>query len=415
MIMKKYLFSFLLALLIALPGAAQTLQGVVMLNDTTPCAYATVFVPSISRGVAANELGQYTLDELPAGTLQVEYACMGQQTVRRELTLAKGETLVNNETLSEKLLLLPPSIVTPDGESPAHYVLRHVWDKADENRNRIDTWQAEVKYDFGMNDIEMIIKVIPKKYITIIKMAAAVVGYRKIFNLLLDHPSLKAKVSLLRTYAKGKAKDSEQKVLYSSETLTADEQKTLSNNKLLIEPNLFDEIYDDYELYGRKGEARDKFQLSGSYDQDGKTIDVLEYVTTRTSERKKVNEQGDTVVVKRTYTTTTTLHVVEDVWGILKIEKRGDGEHSLSECRDLGGGIYMPISSSNHIKHPIMKAEEIPAKIEEYEKRSKDDLSKTERKMGEGFIEQLKKHQGRDVCFEVHFNYDIKYRYFTVK
>ena len=69
MIMKKYLFSFLLALLIALPGAAQTLQGVVMLNDTTPCAYATVFVPSISRGVAANELGQYTLDELPAGTL----------------------------------------------------------------------------------------------------------------------------------------------------------------------------------------------------------------------------------------------------------------------------------------------------------------------------------------------------------
>ncbi len=415
MIMKKYLFSFLLALLIALPGAAQTLQGVVMLNDTTPCAYATVFVPSISRGVAANELGQYTLDELPAGTLQVEYACMGQQTVRRELTLAKGETLVNNETLSEKLLLLPPSIVTPDGENPAHYVLRHVWDQADLNRKRIDTWQAEVKYDFGLNDIEMIIKVIPKKYITIIKMAAAVAGYRKIFNLLLDHPSLKAKVSLLRTYAKGKAKDSEQKVLYSSETLTADEQKTLSNNKLLIEPNLFDEIYDDYELYGRKGEARDKFQLSGSYELDGKTIDVLEYVTTRTSEREKVNEQGDTIKVKRTYTTTTTLHIVEDVWGILKIEKRGNSEHSLSECRDLGGGIYMPISSSNHIKHPIMKAEEIPAKIEEYEKRSKDDLSKTERKMVEGFIEQLKHHQGRDVCFEVHFNYDIKYRYFTVK
>ena len=404
-----------MAMSIAVSGAAQTLQGAVMLNDTTPCAYATVFVPSISRGVAANELGQYTLDELPAGTLQVEYACMGQQTVRREFTLAKGETLVNYETLSEKLLLLPPSIVTPDGESPAHYVLRHVWDQADKNRKRIDTWQAEVKYDFGLNDIEMIIRIIPKKYLTIFKMAAAVAGYRKIFSLLLNHPSLKAKVSLLRTYAKGKAKDTEQKVLYCSETLTADEQKTLCSNKLLIEPNLFDEIYSDTELWGRKGEARDKFQLSGSYELDGKTIDVLEYVTTRTSERKKVNEQGDTIMVKRTYTTTTTLHVVEDVWGVLKIEKRGDGEHSLSECRDLGGGIYMPISSSNHIKMPVMKAEEIPAKIEEVEKKGTDDMSKTERKIVEGFIEQLKQHQGRDVCFELHFNYDIKYRYFTVK
>jgi len=195
--MKNILISFLLVALSALPSVAQTLQGVILLNDSTPCPYATVYVASANRGIAANEKGEYMLDELPAGNLKVEYSCMGQQTVRRELTLAKGETMVNNETLSEKLLLLPPSIVTPAGENPAHYVLRHVWDQADLNRKRIDTWQAEVKYDFGMNDIEMIIKVIPKKYITIIKMAAAVVGYRKIFNLLLDHPSLKAKVSLL--------------------------------------------------------------------------------------------------------------------------------------------------------------------------------------------------------------------------
>ncbi len=413
--MKNILISFLLVALSALPSVAQTLQGVILLNDSTPCPYATVYVASANRGIAANEKGEYMLDELPAGNLKVEYSCMGQQTVRRELELSKGQTTIHNEMLAEKLMLLPPSIVTPDGEDPAHYVLRHVWDQADKNRKRIDTWQARVKYDFSMQDVDLFIKVIPKKYLRIMKMAAAVVGYRKIFNLFLDHPALKAKVSLLRTYAKGKVKDSEQKVLYSSDQLTADEQKTLSNNKLLVEPNLFDEIYDDSSDWGRKGENRDKFKLTGSYEQDGQTIDVLEYVSTTTREVNKVNEQGDTIKVKKTRVTTTTVHVVEEVWGILKVEKRSDRAHSLSECRDLEGGIYMPISSSNHISVPLMKAEEIPAKIAEAEKLDMSEYSKLERQVSEAFIEQLKQHQGRDICLDLSFNYDIDYRYFKLK
>ena len=103
--------------------------------------------------------------------------------------------------------------------------------------------------------------------------------------------TLKAKVSLVRTYAKEKITDSEQQITECSEPLTADEQKTLYSNKLLIEPNIFDEVYDDYEDWGRHGSARDKFQLVGSYEQDGKMIDVLEYIETRTTEREKVNEQ----------------------------------------------------------------------------------------------------------------------------
>ena len=162
--MKNLLISFLLIALSALPSVAQTLQGVILLNDSTPCPYATVYIASANRGIAANEKGEYMLDELPAGNLKVEYSCMGQQTVRRELTLTKGETLVHNEALTEKLMLLPPAIVTPDGESPAHYVLRHVWDKAKENKKRIDLWQAAVKYDAGMNDMDLLFKIIPKKY-----------------------------------------------------------------------------------------------------------------------------------------------------------------------------------------------------------------------------------------------------------
>ncbi len=415
--MKNILISFLLVALSTLPSVAQTLQGVVMLNDSTPCPYATVYVASANRGIAANEKGEYMLDELPAGNLKVEYSCMGQQTVRRELTLVKGETLVHNEALSEKLMLLPPAIVTPDGETPAHYVLRHVWDKADENRNRIDSWQAAVKYDASMNDMDLIFNIIPKKYMILLKSALALGGYKKIFNLALDHPSLKAKVSLVRTYAKGKITDSEQKITECNENLTADEQKTLYSNKLLIEPNIFDEVYGEYEDWGRHGSARDKFQLVGSYEQDDKMIDVLEYIETRTTEREKVNEQGEKVKEKRTRRTVSRLHVVEDDWGILKTEKKGEHIQEGTECRDLGGGIYMPISSSSRLTLPTVPADSLPNMIAGVEKKLKDPkgFNKTEQKMLERFIKQLKEHEGRDIRMELFFAYDIKYRYFKLK
>ena len=415
--MKNILISFLLVALSTLPSVAQTLQGVVMLNGSTPCPYATVYVASANRGIAANEKGEYMLDELPAGNLKVEYSCMGQQTVRRELTLVKGETLVHNEALSEKLMLLPPAIVTPDGETPAHYVLRHVWDKADENRNRIDSWQAAVKYDASMNDMDLIFNIIPKKYMILLKSALALGGYKKIFNLALDHPSLKAKVSLVRTYAKGKITDSEQKITECNENLTADEQKTLYSNKLLIEPNIFDEVYGEYEDWGRHGSARDKFQLVGSYEQDDKMIDVLEYIETRTTEREKVNEQGEKVKEKRTRRTVSRLHVVEDDWGILKTEKKGEHIQEGTECRDLGGGIYMPISSSSRLTLPTVPADSLPNMIAGVEKKLKDPkgFNKTEQKMLERFIKQLKEHEGRDIRMELFFAYDIKYRYFKLK
>ena len=412
--MRILFITLFLAVQTVLPSVAQTLKGVVSLNDSTPCAYATVFIPSINRGIAANEKGEYTLDELPAGKLKVEYSCMGQQTVRRELTLVKGETLVNNEMLSEKLMLLPPSIVTVDGESPAHYVLRHVWDKADENRKRIDTWQAEVKYDLGLNDIDLIVNAIPKKYIFLMKTAATVAGYRRIVSLVLDHPALKAKVSMLRTYQKGKVKNVEQKVI-SNEPLSSGEQKTLCENKMLIDSNLFDEVYDPDASWGRKGSNRDKFELVGTYELDGKTIDVLEYVRTSTREEKKVNEAGDTIKTKKIVNTTMKLHVVEDVWGVLKYEQQNDLSHYLNECRDMGGGIYMPISSSVHLSMPLYSKEEIPKEIERLEKEDRSDWSKAQKHATDAMIKQLKQHQDRDVCFEISFGYDIKYHYFKVK
>jgi len=415
--MKKFFSLIFLSFLFTLPSVAQVLQGRVLLNDSTPCAYATVYLPSINRGTATNAEGEYVLEDLPVGTLQVEYSCIGQQTSKREIKIATGETTTCNEILSEKVTLLPPSIVTVDGESPAHYVLRHVWEQSEVNRKRIDTWQADVKYDLGMNDMGIFFNVFPKKYMVLIKTMMALAGYRKFFNLVLDHPSLKAKVSLVRTFANGKAKDSEQRVIYSSEELTESEQKTLYKNKLLLSEDFFDEVYESDADWGSKGDLRNKFELVGSYEQDGKVIDVLEYINTRTREVEKVNDNGETVKEKKTVTTTNRVHVVEEDWGILKAEKSNDLFRISIECRDLGGGIYMPISSSNRIEFPKISTDSIPGHIETIEKKLQEDqgLSKTEKKIGEKLIQELKAHQGRDIRFEIYFTYDIKYRYFKLK
>ncbi len=414
--MKRLLSIFSLLFLITLPSEAQTLKGRVMLNDSTPCPYATVFVPSINRGTAANDQGDYVLDDLPIGSLQVEYSCMGQQTSKREFKIVAGETITNNEVLSEKISLLPPSIVTVNGESPAHYVLRHVWEQSEVNRKRINTWQAEVKYALGMNELDLFFNLIPKKYMFLIKSMMTLAGYRKILNLVLDHPSLKAKVSLVRTFAKGKAKDTEQMVTYSSDQLTESEKKTLYKNKLLIEEDLFDEVYANDVDWGSKGELRDKFELVGSYEQDGKVIDVLEYINTSSREVETVNENGETVKEKKSVSTTNRVYVVEDDWGILKAERNNSFIRSSIECRDLGGGIYMPISSSNRIEFPKIPADSIPTYIKIVEKsmQEKESLSKTERNLFEKLIQELKAHQGRDIRFELYFTYDIKYRYFKL-
>ena len=77
----------------------------------------------------------------------------------------------------------------------------------------------------------------------------------------------------------------------------------------------------------------------------------------------------------------------------------------------------MPISSSSRLTLPTVPADSLPKKIAEVEKKLKDPngYNKTERKMAEKLIKQLKEHEGRDIRMELFFAYDIKYRYFRLK
>ncbi len=67
---KQTLLILLATLLACLTGAttlrAQTLEGQVVLGETGPAAYATIYVPSTGMGTVTDQDGRYLLD-VPRG------------------------------------------------------------------------------------------------------------------------------------------------------------------------------------------------------------------------------------------------------------------------------------------------------------------------------------------------------------
>lgn len=81
---------------------AQSLEGCVMLNDSTPAAYATIYVPALGLGTITDQDGRYLLDEIPLGTHSVEYSYLGYRTARRDLIIDKAGRMAHDERLEEQ-------------------------------------------------------------------------------------------------------------------------------------------------------------------------------------------------------------------------------------------------------------------------------------------------------------------------
>jgi hypothetical protein len=89
--------------------------------------------------------------------------------------------------------------------------------------------------------------------------------------------------------------------------------------------------------------------------------------------------------------------------------------NSLRECRDLGGGIYMPISASRKTELRTIKAEEIPDIIKKAEERDTSKFSKSEMRIYKALLEEMRKHQGRDIEININLSYSIRYNRFEYK
>ena len=109
--MKHFVTAFLVVLL-TLPAMAQTtfsIRGRVLdkvSGETLPGA--SVAVPTLATGTAADSVGHYRLN-LPAGRVQLVVTSIGYRTITRDLNLTKSQRLSfdleeNNQELGEVLV-----------------------------------------------------------------------------------------------------------------------------------------------------------------------------------------------------------------------------------------------------------------------------------------------------------------------
>ncbi|MGI4865915.1 MAG: TonB-dependent receptor [Janthinobacterium lividum] len=96
----------LILFLLFLPAIAraQALQGQVRDQAGQPVPYASVVVPLLHQGTTADETGNFTLSNLPAGRQQLEISAVGYATARPTVTLPTGKPLLVRLLAAEKSL-----------------------------------------------------------------------------------------------------------------------------------------------------------------------------------------------------------------------------------------------------------------------------------------------------------------------
>ena len=80
-----------------------------------PLASVQVSIPGTGIGVLTDEQGRFTLERVPAGTVEVRAESLGYETVTQSVTLAPGQTVTVEFLLSVTALSLDEMIVTVTG------------------------------------------------------------------------------------------------------------------------------------------------------------------------------------------------------------------------------------------------------------------------------------------------------------
>src|SRR5688572_3172911 len=106
-------WAMLLALLVVPSLAAQQVTGrVTDQRSGQPLAAVQVFIAGSGIGALTQQNGRYLLLNIPAGTHTLSAQRIGYGTVTQQITVAAGQTVVQDFTMSEEALALDEFVVT---------------------------------------------------------------------------------------------------------------------------------------------------------------------------------------------------------------------------------------------------------------------------------------------------------------
>jgi len=328
--MKKKLATCLTLVLLTLTTAVTSaqqltqLQGRVWLNDTLPAAYATLYLPQYGIGTVTDDQGNYWMDNIPVGpSVTLEYAFLGYKTAQVKLALTQpNHKYAHDQRLEEQIIALSEVYLTPNGEDPVTYICRKVTEQSKENRKRLTDYTAVVDAYAIARDMDLLPKLLPGLIWKPLRATVRAERRGAMLDYITEHESIDVHYTYTQTKSNGKLQTSKPNIVSAKPAIPAKAQEQLDKYD-----DLFNMLYEENLKFKAKSAVKDGWKLKGIVEEQGRDVDVL----TRT-------------VVKDKEKTEYTLYVIEDLWTILRYEEKSGGGLERYECRDIGGGIYMPFS-----------------------------------------------------------------------
>lgn len=387
--MKKITLIILMLAALTITAAAREFSGRIFLQDSTLIEgdYVMVYCHDFSTGTLADEDGFYSLTLPDTGSnIKLEFSRIGYTTLYKEYPNNGEKITIEDVVLQPQALMLTAAYVTPEGMDPAKYVLSKVWEQSKRSKKKQLNYSADINYTIASHGLTIINEVLPRGVVGLAKFAAAVNGFGPLARYCLNNEDLYAEARLHREVKKGKAKDSGHEIVRSDQKLPKNVTKDILSVFEMID--LFDLVYGKAMNWGENFSKENKITLIGTYEYGNKLVDVLNWKDSKN--RFSAN-----------------VHVVEDEWGILKLQFfHWAGEVLRCEARDVGNGVYMPVSFIMKPSVTMVKAEQIPELIEAV-KRNTSIKEKTREKV----IKVLERNLGHDFNPYISCGFNIKYDY----
>ena len=358
-------------------GHTPSISGKIILGDSLAGGSASVMLPELNISAITRIDGSYEIDNIPEGRHAVRYSFLGYKTITDTLDFRRGVHLLKNVRLMEYSIPLTTVYITPKNQDPATFILGKLQTTAAANKSRLKGYSVNCEGTYSIKNAdklsEMMDLVLTGFQKKIVRMALSLMGIKKMFDLFTRYPELKFKATMPCQYSNGSFKKGT--LAIQSPQLSDDDKATLKKHFSASE--VFQSIYGNDCLWSKKKSKKNEWTFAGSYDEDNKTIDKL---------------------ICKTAKGTTTLHVVDGEWGILKIEEQDKNTYSVRECREVADGLYLPVSRKSQLKSNLLQAKDMK-ELKEYinnpDKKATKDME---------MFESLKKRMAKDPKLAAHVN-----------
>lgn len=322
--MKKILILFFAVFsFVNISVAQKSLYGTITNTAGQPLPYASIYIEDMQRGIVADENGKYIVPTFPAGNHMVRVSYIGYST-HNSLVMMNGKDIQHDFKLAEETMSLDELVILPKGMDFPTYIMRQLEKNIKPLKKRMASYDctttATLTKKIDLSDMH--------KRRTI-RFAMLMMSWGKIFDIMVKYPDFSMTIAEDIHFSNGSQKNSKLRLIRTNPKLTDREIKSVMKKDWFLDKNPYDEFYDIVdkkisELKSRKSKYKVKYL--GSYQENGKTILIVEYGKTH-------------------------VEVVDGLWQIRRMRYKSGTRTISFEFQPLVSGVYLP--TSGHAQYNI--------------------------------------------------------------